>query len=153
MHRSRLLLLVRGQLTYPQAEELRKAAKLIPDELLLVETDAPFLSPQDFRGKPNEPAFVRSTAAFLAELRGQSYEQLEAGGRVERRLDLPLVNGQGVSLARASRERMARFGVRPNRELGQNFLVDDNILGRDRARGRARPRTTSCSRSAAGSGS
>jgi TatD DNase family protein len=66
-----------GNLTYPQAGELREAARLIPDELLLVETDAPFLSPQDFRGKPNEPAFVRSTAAFLAELRGQSYEQLE----------------------------------------------------------------------------
>ena len=38
------------------------------------------------------------------------------------------MSGQGASLARASRERMARFGVRPNRELGQNFLVDDNIL-------------------------
>lgn len=66
-----------GNLTYPQAGELRDAARLIPDELLLVETDAPFLSPQGFRGKPNEPAFVRSTAEFLAELRGQSYEQLE----------------------------------------------------------------------------
>jgi TatD DNase family protein len=66
-----------GNVTYPQAEELREAAKVIPDELLLVETDAPFLSPQEFRGKPNEPAFVRSTASFLAELRGQTYEQLE----------------------------------------------------------------------------
>jgi TatD DNase family protein len=66
-----------GNVTYPQAEELREAAKLIPDELLLVETDAPFLAPQEHRGKPNEPAFVRSTAEFLAELRGQSYEQLE----------------------------------------------------------------------------
>jgi TatD DNase family protein len=66
-----------GNLTYPQADELREAAKLIPDELLLVETDAPFLSPQEFRRKPNEPAFVRSTAALLAELRGQTYEQLE----------------------------------------------------------------------------
>jgi len=66
-----------GNLTYPQADELREAAKLIPDELLLVETDAPFLAPQEHRGKDNEPAFVRSTAAYLAELRGQTYEQLE----------------------------------------------------------------------------
>jgi TatD DNase family protein len=66
-----------GNLTYPQADGLREAAKLIPDELLLVETDAPFLAPEDHRGQENEPAFVRSTAEFLAELRGQSYEQLE----------------------------------------------------------------------------
>ena len=52
-------------------------ARLVPDELLLVETDAPFLSPQEHRGKPNEPAFVRSTASFLADLRGQTYEHLE----------------------------------------------------------------------------
>lgn len=67
-----------GNVTYPQAGALRKAAERVPDELLLVETDAPFLAPQEFRGKPNEPAYVRSTAAFLAELRGQTYEQLES---------------------------------------------------------------------------
>jgi TatD DNase family protein len=66
-----------GNVTYPNAKELQDAARLVPDELLLVETDAPFLSPQDHRGKPNEPAFVRSTASFLADLRGQTYEQLE----------------------------------------------------------------------------
>jgi TatD DNase family protein len=66
-----------GNVTYPQADELREAAKLVPDELLLVETDAPFLAPQEFRGKTNEPAFVKSTAALVAELRGQTYEQLE----------------------------------------------------------------------------
>jgi TatD DNase family protein len=67
-----------GNLTYPRATALQLAARLVPDQLLLVETDAPFLAPQERRGKPNEPAYVRSTAAFLAELRGQSYEQLEA---------------------------------------------------------------------------
>jgi TatD DNase family protein len=67
-----------GNVTYPQAKELQEAAARVPDELLLVETDAPFLAPQDQRGKPNEPANVRATAAFLAELRGQSYEDLEA---------------------------------------------------------------------------
>jgi TatD DNase family protein len=66
-----------GNVTYPNAEELQDAARLVPDELLLVETDAPFLSPQEHRGQPNEPAFVRSTASFLAGLRGQTYEQLE----------------------------------------------------------------------------
>jgi TatD DNase family protein len=66
-----------GNVTYPNATALQTAARLVPDELLLVETDAPFLSPQSHRGKPNEPAFVRSTASFLAQLRGQTYEQLE----------------------------------------------------------------------------
>jgi TatD DNase family protein len=67
-----------GNVTYPSATNLQQAAEKVPDELLLVETDAPFLTPQQHRGKPNEPAFVRSTAAFLAGVRGQSYEQLEA---------------------------------------------------------------------------
>jgi TatD DNase family protein len=66
-----------GNVTYPNAKALQEAAKLVPNELLLVETDAPFLSPQDHRGEPNEPAYVRSTASFLAALRGQTYEELE----------------------------------------------------------------------------
>ena len=78
VHRARLLLLVRRQRDLSAGRgAAARPRELIPDELLLVETDAPFLSPQDRRGKPNEPAFVRSTAAFLAELRGQTYEQLE----------------------------------------------------------------------------
>ena len=66
-----------GNVTYPNAKELQRAATQVPDHLLLVETDAPFLSPQEHRNERNEPAFVRSTAHFVAELRGQSYEQLE----------------------------------------------------------------------------
>jgi TatD DNase family protein len=66
-----------GNVTYPKATELHTAAAAVPDELLLVETDAPFLSPQERRGKPNEPAYVTATASFVAELRGVSYEQLE----------------------------------------------------------------------------
>jgi len=50
----------------------------VPDELLLVETDSPYLAPQTVRGKRNEPANVRHTAARVAELRGTSYEQLDA---------------------------------------------------------------------------
>ena len=66
-----------GNLTYPSAGELREAACAVPDELLLVETDAPFLSPQPKRGKPNEPANVVETAKVLAAERWVSYEQLE----------------------------------------------------------------------------
>ena len=67
-----------GNVTFPKAVELQDAARELPDELLLVETDAPYLAPQPVRGKRNEPANVALTAAFLAELRGVPYEQLEA---------------------------------------------------------------------------
>jgi TatD DNase family protein len=66
-----------GNVTYPKATDLQRAAAEVPDELLLVETDAPFLSPQSRRGKSNEPAFVTFTAEFVAELRGTTYESLE----------------------------------------------------------------------------
>ncbi len=66
-----------GILTFPSAEELREAAAKLPDELLLVETDAPYLAPQPVRGKPNEPAHVVSTAETLAEVRGTSYAEIE----------------------------------------------------------------------------
>jgi TatD DNase family protein len=66
-----------GNVTYPKATDLQEAAKRVPDDLLLVETDSPYLSPQPVRGKPNEPANVASTAAFMAELRGVSYDELE----------------------------------------------------------------------------
>ena len=67
-----------GNVTYPKSHDLQRAAKRIPDELLLVETDAPFLSPQPVRGKPNEPANVTHTARFVAEVRGVSYDELDA---------------------------------------------------------------------------
>jgi TatD DNase family protein len=66
-----------GNLTYPKADELREAARTVPDELLLVETDSPFLSPQPVRGKPNRPANVVATAERLAEVRGSSYAEVE----------------------------------------------------------------------------
>jgi TatD DNase family protein len=67
-----------GNVTYPKATELQAAAREVPDDLLLVETDSPYLSPQPVRGKPNEPANVVRTAEHVAELRGISYEELEA---------------------------------------------------------------------------
>jgi TatD DNase family protein len=66
-----------GIVTFPSAEELREAAAKLPDELILVETDAPYLAPQPVRGKPNEPAYVVSTAEALAVVRGVSYAELE----------------------------------------------------------------------------
>jgi TatD DNase family protein len=66
-----------GIVTFPKSDALREAAAKLPDELVLVETDAPYLAPQPLRGKPNEPANVVATAAVVAEARGVSYEQLE----------------------------------------------------------------------------
>ena len=66
-----------GNVTYPKATDLQAAAREIPAELLLVETDAPYLSPQPVRGKPNEPANVPHTARFVAGLREVSYEDFE----------------------------------------------------------------------------
>ncbi|HMC07690.1 MAG TPA: TatD family hydrolase [Solirubrobacterales bacterium] len=66
-----------GNLTFPSARELRETARLVPDELLLVETDSPFLAPQPVRGKPNQPAHVVAVAERLADERGTPYEELE----------------------------------------------------------------------------
>ncbi len=65
-----------GNVTYTNATELAQAARRVPDERLLIETDAPYLTPQPMRGKPNEPAFVAHTAAFLAQLRGVPVQAL-----------------------------------------------------------------------------
>jgi TatD DNase family protein len=67
-----------GNVTYPKAEALARAAERVPDDRLLVETDAPYLSPQAVRKERNEPANVTHTARFVAERRGISYEQLDA---------------------------------------------------------------------------
>lgn len=65
-----------GNVTFKNAQPLRDAAKVVPLEKLLIETDAPFLSPMPFRGKPNEPARVRYVAQTLADVKGISYEAL-----------------------------------------------------------------------------
>jgi TatD DNase family protein len=67
-----------GNSTYPKAVGLREAALRVPLDRLLVETDAPFLSPQAVRGKPNQPANVVHTARALAVERRIPYEQLDA---------------------------------------------------------------------------
>ena len=65
-----------GILTFKTATEIQEVARHVPDDRILVETDAPFLAPVPKRGKKNEPAFSRHTAEFLAELRGISLETL-----------------------------------------------------------------------------
>ena len=66
-----------GHTTYPASAALREAAAQLPPELILVETDAPYLTPQPARGKPNEPAYVVETARVVAEARGIPYEELD----------------------------------------------------------------------------
>lgn len=65
-----------GIVTFKNARELQEFAKEIPEDRILVETDSPFLAPVPHRGKTCEPAFVRNTAEFVADLRGESIEQL-----------------------------------------------------------------------------
>ena len=66
-----------GTITYKNADNVREALKSIPLEAVLLETDAPYLSPIPYRGKRNEPAYVRIVAEAAAELRGISFEDIE----------------------------------------------------------------------------
>lgn len=65
-----------GIVTFKKSIELQEVAKMVPLNRLLIETDSPYLAPQSHRGKPNEPAFVLETAAFIAKLRGISTEEI-----------------------------------------------------------------------------
>jgi TatD DNase family protein len=67
-----------GNLTHRRRDDLRQAARRVPAERLLVETDAPYQTPRPHRGQRNEPAFVVHTAALLAELRGMREDELQA---------------------------------------------------------------------------
>ncbi|MEJ7846630.1 MAG: TatD family hydrolase [Pyrinomonadaceae bacterium] len=65
-----------GNVTFKKADNLREAARIVPLEKLLIETDCPFLTPEPFRGKRNEPSFVVHTAKYLAEFYGITLERL-----------------------------------------------------------------------------
>jgi TatD DNase family protein len=65
-----------GVLTFPKAETVRQAARITPDDRLLVETDCPYLAPVPHRGKRNEPSFVVETVKRLAEVRGSTAEAI-----------------------------------------------------------------------------
>ena len=80
-----------GTVTFPKAVETNQCAQEVPEDRYLVETDCPFLSPVPRRGKRNEPAMVRHVAARVAELRGQSLEQvaLRSSANASRLFALP----------------------------------------------------------------
>ena len=65
-----------GIVTFKNAAAIQEAARYVPLDRMLVETDSPYLAPDPKRGKPNEPAYVRHTAAFVAQLRGDSLENI-----------------------------------------------------------------------------
>lgn len=66
-----------GIITFPKAEIVQQAAQAVPRERVLAETDAPYLAPVPYRGKRNEPIFVRAVLQKLSELRNDSYEEME----------------------------------------------------------------------------
>src|SRR5690554_6467171 len=66
-----------GIVTFKNAKELQEVARQMPLDRLLVETDSPYLAPVPYRGKPNEPQYVREVAKFVAELKGIPYAELE----------------------------------------------------------------------------
>src|SRR6266566_79115 len=65
-----------GNITFPKAQQIRDSAKEVPLDRMLIETDSPFLAPIPYRGKRNEPAFVKEVARQIGELRGLSTEQV-----------------------------------------------------------------------------
>jgi len=71
-----LLVSFTGTITFPKANQVREAAKQIPLDKIMIETDCPFLAPQAFRGRRNEPAFVVEVAKKLAEVKGLSPEEI-----------------------------------------------------------------------------
>lgn len=67
---------ISGIVTFRNADALRDVVKRVPLDRLLIETDSPYLAPVPFRGKPNEPKYVKAVAEYIAELRGVSFESL-----------------------------------------------------------------------------
>ena len=104
-----------GNVTYPKAAELREAARQVPDDRILAETDAPFLAPQHWRGRPNEPAFLVDTMETLAAV------EMSPSMRSRRRWTrTPTVcsrsrDGEGLTQARA-RSALSRRPQHPGRD-------------------------------------
>jgi TatD DNase family protein len=67
-----------GIVTFKTATELQEVAQKVPLDRILIETDCPYLAPIPFRGKVNQPAYVKHTAEFMAQLRGESFESFAA---------------------------------------------------------------------------
>jgi TatD DNase family protein len=77
---------ISGPVTYPKAQSLQQVAKQVPLTRLLVETDAPFLTPVPYRGRRNRPAFVEYVAEKIATLRGLSFQEIseQTSGNAEK---------------------------------------------------------------------
>lgn len=73
-----LLISFTATISYPKNDALREVVKHVPLDRMMVETDCPFLPPQDKRGQRNEPAYVRQTAELVAELKGVSLDEIAA---------------------------------------------------------------------------
>jgi TatD DNase family protein len=87
-----------GVLTFPKADAVRQAARIAPEERLLVETDCPYLAPVPHRGKRNEPAFVVEVIRRLAEVRGRTAEEMaEVTTRNFEQVCLPRGSGNGYT--------------------------------------------------------
>src|SRR5204863_1113766 len=71
-----LLISLAGPVTYPNARALPEVARFVPADRLVVETDCPFLPPQPYRGKRNEPSYLVITASRVADLRKESLDVL-----------------------------------------------------------------------------
>ena len=84
-----------GVLTFPKGESVREAARITPEERLLLETDCPYLAPVPMRGKRNEPAYMIETARRLAEVRNTSLEEIAA--QTTRNFDLLCLRDEPVS--------------------------------------------------------
>lgn len=112
------LISIPGTVTFPKAEAMRAVARAVPDDALLIETDAPVLAPQSHRGRRNEPAYLVETAMTVAALRGVSPDALAAltDANARRLFRLP---GSDESGAAVDHERGAASGAH-GREFGDS---------------------------------
>ena len=121
--------LLRRERDLPGDGDLAAAAERVPDDRLLVETDAPYLTPQAGSQGAQPPRARRPHRPLRGRAPRAVAEELEARRRPQRREALRLVSATPATPTQPSLRRLRQFGVRPKRDLGQNFLVDSNILG------------------------
>ena len=131
-----------GNVSFKNADVLRADAALVPDDRLLVETDSPFLSPEPFRGRDNEPARVVAVGVAVAAARGDGCRNDRAADDRERDPALWLERMTGspdlMGAARV-REVLDAHDVRPSKALGQNFVIDPNTIRKMLAVARVSP--------------
>ena len=145
-----------GNITFTNAGALREAAAVAPVELLLVETDAPFLTPVPYRGKPNSPAHGGAHGARAGRHQADrtSRSCARSSPRPASACSAPGSRAwpaAGLLGPAEIREIAGRLGVRPSKRLGQNFVVDPGRSGGS-WRWRSWAPVTWCWRSARGSG-